>query len=165
MDKGKYNTYHKRFKTVLERFEERFVKKSSFDCWIWQGSIRNKYGQFYFQKTMKASRVSWIIYRGDIPEGKYICHHCDNTLCVNPDHLYVGDAKTNMKDKINRQRGNVPYGSRHPNSKLNEEKVKDILTSHLKGKDLAKKYNIGEMEISRIKRGLRWRKLYESHTS
>jgi hypothetical protein len=29
----------------------------------------------------------------------YVCHHCDQPGCFNPQHLYVGNARTNAEDR------------------------------------------------------------------
>lgn len=57
--------------------------------------------------------MAWMLFRGEIPEGMLICHHCDNTLCVNPDHLFVGTHKTNSDDKYRKGRAR-PFGKQYP---------------------------------------------------
>ena len=49
-----------------------------------------------------AHRMAWILANGEIPEGKYVCHHCDNPPCCNPDHLYIGTQVENMRDASER---------------------------------------------------------------
>lgn len=70
-------------------------------CWLWKGSFRkNGYGQCCInQKSHTAHRASWIFHKEENPKGKLICHTCDNRACVNPDHLYLGDHKTNARDR------------------------------------------------------------------
>jgi hypothetical protein len=51
-------------------------------------------------RAMNAARAAWMIYRGEIPAGKMICHKCDVPSCVNPDHLYPGTAQDNMDDRM-----------------------------------------------------------------
>lgn len=69
-------------------------------CWKWTGS---KYSQGYGRTSrgdtiFLAHRLSWEIHNGSIPDGRFICHHCDNPECTNPDHLYLGDHDSNMRD-------------------------------------------------------------------
>lgn len=89
--------------TLLDRFESKFKKTSDGTCWIWIGSIwRNSsgYGAFYTgQNNVQAHRVSYELYKGPIPEGLLVLHTCDNRICVNPDHLYVGTNTDNMIDR------------------------------------------------------------------
>lgn len=71
-------------------------------CWQWTGPICTRgYGltlSHVTHRTERAHRVSWEHHNGKIPEGAHICHHCDNTGCVNPQHLFLGNAKKNMED-------------------------------------------------------------------
>ena len=75
-------------------------------CWIWRGQVDTKgYGKFPVnRKWFSAHRMAYTIAHGGIPEGKWILHHCDNPLCVRPEHLYAGTAKDNAQDCVNRGR-------------------------------------------------------------
>lgn len=72
-------------------------------CWNWKGAIRQGgYGYFsWFGKNYAAHRLSYQLTKGDIPKGMFICHKCNNPRCVNPSHLYIGDAKDNARDFVN----------------------------------------------------------------
>ena len=97
-------------KTLEERFWEKVEKRGEEDCWEWTGSrnILWQYGQFHFGghcgKTLKAHRVSWEIHNGKIPPGLLVCHKCDNRVCVNPSHLYLGTHSDNLRDAWERTR-------------------------------------------------------------
>jgi hypothetical protein len=70
------------------------------DCWNWNGTKNTKkYGQLMInRKRHMAHRISWSLKNGEIPTGMVICHKCDNTSCINPDHLFLGTQKDNIQD-------------------------------------------------------------------
>lgn len=95
-------------KILLERFEEKIYYAID-GCWYWTGSLSNKgYGRILVNgKNALASRVSYQLYKGD-PSSLFVCHHCDNPACVNPDHLFLGTAVDNMRDMANKGRNFKP---------------------------------------------------------
>lgn len=154
-----------------ERFWARVEKTET--CWNWTGSLdTHGYGQFWNgEKTALVHRFSWELNRGSIPCGKMVCHHCDNPRCVRPDHLYVGDDQSNMKDRTVRKRhwanqrpeefsahvhrigGLAPlrYGEANPSAKLSSSQVKEIRESSLGLTALAAKYGVCYQHIWNIK--------------
>lgn len=71
---------------------------------------KNGYGQCHASKVAKelgvtrAHQMAYVAVCGPIPEGKIVCHHCDNPACINPEHLYAGTWKSNVHDCIRRGR-------------------------------------------------------------
>jgi len=86
---------------ILERFYKYVLIIPMTDCHFWIGSVdRNGYGIVsYNRKSTRTHRVSYTIYRGEIPNGLHVLHNCDNRLCVNPDHLRLGTNTDNIRDK------------------------------------------------------------------
>lgn len=109
------NTKHPFWKHVRIRRRTR--------CWQWLASKRGDgYGQYYFNhRNQGAHRVAYQLAVGPIPNGKHICHKCDNKECVNPTHFYVSTNKQNHIDAG--QRGLLRHGESHPLHKLTEKQV------------------------------------------
>lgn len=112
---------------VRARFE-RFVLRMDSGCWEWQGARKQgvrPYGFFSINgRQFTAHRVCWNLYRGAIPAGLHVCHHCDNPPCVNPEHLFLGTAKDNAQDKVKK-------GRHHKTLKLNPQEMALVLDKSL----------------------------------
>ena len=106
-----------------------------------------------------AHRLAWTIQNGDIPEGKQVLHECDNPRCVNPKHLHLGDHVRNMEQMVKNGRDCHHRGSQNGNSKLTEEKVREIKAALALGgkrKELAEMFGVAVITIDRIKYGTQW---------
>lgn len=124
-------------------------------CWIWIGRYTNNgYGSYKWNgKFNVASRIAYMHYIGEIPNGMLVCHRCDNPKCVNPDHLFLGTNEENMIDMVKKGRNRGPscfvkgFGS-----KLNDEQALEIINSKMRNIDLAKKFCVDKSLISHIRR-------------
>ena len=88
-------------------------------CWEWLASNVNGRGRIrYLGRSEYAYRVAYMLWVGPIPAGRQINHHCDNPLCINPEHLYAGTAADNIADAVRRDRlrHNPRRGEDHPGS-------------------------------------------------
>ena len=94
--------------SLPERFIS-FVAISDDDCWLYIGTIlRNGYGQFrLFNKSVLAHRMAYELYVGAVPSFSFVCHRCDVKNCVRPDHLFLGTASDNQRDRYLKGRARV----------------------------------------------------------
>ena len=82
------------------------------ECWPWTAAVINSgYGVKRVtldgkNKMILAHRMAWVIFNSDIPDGLIVCHQCDNKLCCNPSHLFLGTHKDNTQDMMVKLRGN-----------------------------------------------------------
>jgi hypothetical protein len=102
-----------------------------------------------------AHRFVWKLANGAIPDGLFVLHKCDNPICVNPHHLFLGTQADNMTDKT--QKGRQAKGATHGMTKLAEAQVRDILASEEPLLHLAKRYGMAFNAIWSIKNGLTWK--------
>lgn len=81
------------------------TRRTPSGCLVWTGKASGRYPAFKFNgRTQKAHRIAWQIKRGAIPAGAYVCHSCDNTLCVDVEHLFLGTQRENMHDMTAKRR-------------------------------------------------------------
>lgn len=128
-------------------------------CWEWIGSISVwGYGQFA-TKRLKAHRVSWQLTYGEIPNKLHVLHKCDNPLCVNPDHLFLGTQTDNMNDKVAKDR--QLKGEESNLHKLTSQQVNEIRQRYLSGgisqSQLAREYGMTQQGISKIITRITWK--------
>lgn len=147
-------------KTIVERFWEKVDIAGPHECWEWTaGKIGERYGKFWIDgKYYGAHRLSWQFAYGAIPEGLYVCHHCDNTGCVNPYHLFLGTQKDNLQDAA--KKGRTARGEADGASKLTENDVLEIRELLAEGErsqlDIANEFGVGRRTIGDIKSGKNW---------
>jgi len=155
---------------ISESDKKRFwskVKKSN-HCWTYSGARNPEgFGSFSLQggKQIRAHRFSWIISYGEIPAGKFICHHCDNPPCVNPGHLFAGTPAENVKDSLDKGRRHWAIGEKHPKAKLTDKMVYKIRSERRRKntpmRALAKSYGVSCTVINNIINRKIWRHLPE----
>lgn len=104
-----------------------------------------------------AHRVAYRLYLGDFPPDICVLHKCDNPLCVNPEHLFLGTRADNTADMMQKGRNAKVAGELNPNRKLTEELAAQIRLAPGKHRDIAKEYGVTHTTIGDIKRGKIWR--------
>lgn len=145
------------------------------ECLEWTGARVHGYG--YVAKRfghLRAHRAAWSLANGPIPDGMFICHHCDNPSCIRLEHLYLGTPQTNMDDRSRRgraqhseprfgARGDKHYSRRHPEkvlrgelnglAKVNAEQVREmraLAASGVPQLTLVKRFGLSKATVCRI---------------
>ena len=135
------------------------------ECLEWEGRTHLGYGYLRFGgKVWRAHRLAYHMWVGHIPERALVCHHCDNRKCCRPDHLFVGDNHTNMRDARDKGRlkSNLPAdqrGERHGAAKLTEQDVEELKRLRAIGiswSDLGRNYGVHRTTAQRAGEGKRW---------
>lgn len=159
----------------MERFWSKAEVGAKEDCWPWGASMNpNGYGWFRVDgRSQLAHRIAWRIEHGEVPAGMCILHHCDNPSCVNPDHLFVGTQRDNIRDMDKKRRRGlskatppVLVGNANPACKLPDESVVALRRDYRLMKRgpgghprwgemrrLVEKYGIDDSRIRKIARG------------
>lgn len=165
-------TEEEKMKRLKKSFEKNVIRQEG--CWGWNGSkSRGGYGVMTCKRAIgsdRAHRASWIIHKGKIPDGMHVCHTCDNPICTNPGHLWLGTHRQNNDDKIakGREAKTIPprkIGVENSGAKLSDEQVKEIkflLEKGLTSRDIGKQYGVSKTTILRIKNKTHWKHIGET---
>lgn len=129
----------------IKKVEYKITKTGCWDCISHKPNNRDGYP--YIQRNrnkITVSRYMWIKYNGAISDGFLVLHKCDNKLCINPAHLYLGTHKDNNRDIARRERS--------ANMKLSNADVLKIrqLDGKMPRKEIALHYDISICYISQI---------------
>ena len=140
---------------VIERFRKSYRVSKKTQCWNWNKCFLNSgYGRIMFNYVhYRAHVLSYLLHKGNIKKGLYVCHKCDNTKCVNPEHLFLGTAKDNMQDCLKKDR------KHNSGFKLSHEQVLYIRNSDKKTRELMKELKVAESTILNVKHNKTYRNL------
>lgn len=150
------------------------VKKSD-GCWEWQGAKRNNgYGWSWAHRS-STHRVSYEFAVGPIPPGLWVLHHCDNRLCVRPEHLFLGTRQDNIDDMVSKGReargeqhgsrtkpDRMPRGERIGTAKLTDAAVRQIRALASQGvtpAEIGRKFGMNRKHIQRVVSRKLWKHL------
>lgn len=153
---------------IKDRLILHVVINPASSCWEWQGSKRQGYGHTIIgsrkdgtRKSVSAHRLSYEIFKGEIPKGYEVCHKCDNPCCINPEHLFVGTRQDNVDDRERKHRNIVKVGEEQPCAKLTKKIVKEARWErYCKGTSygsLARKYEVSKKTMMNAIKGITWK--------
>lgn len=168
MSRSRYIKNIRILNTDKNRFYSKVTIPNKNGCMEWTGSkFPNGYGQIKIKgKMMGAHRFSWKLINSHIPEKMCICHICDNKICVNIEHLFLGTVKDNCLDKVSKKRS--VFGERNGRCVIKEsdiQKIRKELSKGIDQRDIAKKYGVAQTTISAIKLKKSWKYLKENQSN
>lgn len=161
---------------LSERFWPKVQRAGPAECWGWTGATNGVgYGKLQSgrrgEPALYAHRVAYKLAYGDVPDGLFVLHRCDNPSCVNPQHLFLGTNLDNVRDmtRKGRQRHVGSKGEHNGNAKLTLPQVIEIRTEYRVApkskcgyvaqgtlKRLAARYGVTAANICSIGRGMTW---------
>ncbi len=127
-------------------------RKDENDCWLWTGSFNraNKGGQPLFgvkRINFVASRISWRVHFNEDPGNLLVCHECDNPLCMNPNHLWLGTQSDNQKDC--NSKGRRPSDNARKVEVWDLPKIHKLRIEGLTLQQIANQYRVAKSTIHR----------------
>lgn len=153
-------------RTLAERFSEKVDRSGGPEaCWPWTGGKGGRgYGHIKVDGRMLGThRVAWELADGQIPDGLYVLHRCDNRPCCNPRHLFLGTQTDNVADmdaKGRRGRRPLNRGEANPRAILTSYGARIVCRMAWSGrwrhKEIAAGFRISREHVSSIKHGLAW---------
>ncbi len=113
-----------KYTPIEERFLSKFDVDAESGCWVWNAATDRKgYGRLKRGRHhVFAHRYAWEYAYGSIPDGLFVCHHCDNPPCVNVAHLFLGTNADNVLDM--KRKGRVQSGALHWTHRIPERRGK-----------------------------------------
>jgi hypothetical protein len=161
--------------TTEERFWKNVDKSGGPEsCWLWTAGKSGDYGDFWIAGGHTgAHRMAYVLSRGGIPDGMFVCHKCDNPICVNPAHLFLGTCADNLADMAQKGRAakgdqngrrlhpeSVPRGEGSASAKLTEQQVIAMRVRFAGGgvtkSDLMREYGVSHRQVRNILARRQW---------
>lgn len=152
------------------KFDNHYEPVPECGCWIWLGPVRNTnsgprpflYVYSGWNKTKDrqwhvkfiAARVAHLLYVGPIPYSLHVLHRCDQSLCVNPQHLFVGTHRKNMEDCA--AKGRIKQGKTRRKVPLDVKDKNEIKQRYLGGEfanSIATDYMIDRTYVYKLAKG------------
>jgi hypothetical protein len=154
----------------VTRFWFSVDRKGEDQCWVWTGGQKNGYGRFKVDRTdYRPHRIAYYLQHCKDPGSLLVCHKCDNPLCCNGNHLFLGTSAENNQDRDQKGRHRAASGIFHGSktkpekfvrgsgvngSKLTEDQVREIRRLYETGQftfsALGRMYGISHRSASKL---------------
>lgn len=122
-------------------------------CWVWTKGLNNKgYGQVHVpvpgsgKVNWIASRLSYVVFKGEIPEGQCVLHSCDFPACCSPYHLRLGSRADNNLDTPLDRKGYVKL------SRTQVDEIRCLVACGEKQTRVAELFGISQTHVSDLYR-------------
>jgi hypothetical protein len=151
-------------------FVERMISRwaiigAANECWPYTGHcfVKSKGGRMTYgrvelnKQRLRVHRAVWMIVHGDIPDGLCVLHSCDNPLCCNPSHLFLGTQADNIRDKMEKGRHRVVYGEDCGSSKITMEIAQQIREIKGTQRAIAARFGLSQGAVHAIRTGKTWK--------
>jgi len=159
------------FSALMTRFWAKVEERGPNECWPWTGSrlpkgygrARVELGPEGRETVIYSHRLAYLFCCGDIPEGLYVLHSCDNPPCCNARHLFLGTATDNAQDRESKGRGGGAHlrGEGNRRAKLTWESVREMREAYAAGDvtqaALATRYGVSSGTAFKVLAGHTWR--------
>lgn len=156
---------------IADFLDRRAIPVPESGCWLWTGGLQGGgYGCAWDgRRKWPAHRLAYEIAHGPIPHGLVVCHRCDVRTCINPNHLFLGTQRDNIRDAV--AKGRIATGLRQgkhtkPQSRSRGEKngaarltwgaVLAIRSDGRSQRAIARDFGVAQSTISAVKRGQNW---------
>lgn len=150
-------------KTFEERFWSKVKKDDPDKCWAWSATFdkRSGYGKISTTKNrnIAAHRASYEINIGSIEKDLCVLHKCDNPICVNPNHLFLGTKRDNNLDKLQKGRATGPQGTKNRSARLTEADIpviRKMIDANISDVAISKQFNVYSTTIRMIRLRRTW---------
>ncbi len=141
------------------RFWPKVIALSADGCWEWTAATSGGRAMIGVGRTaVQAARVVWVLEYREDPGALDVCHRCDNPLCVNPRHLFLGTAHDNTEDAIAKKRH--PCGEDQIQAVLTNDDAREIRARCSRGESqcsVGRAFGIHQAHVSRIVRREIWK--------
>jgi hypothetical protein len=147
--------------TLCERYEAKIEKRGPDECWPWTGAVITSTGYASGRRpvirrdghTVVASRVGWELEHGEAPPRRlYVLHRCDDPVCMNPAHWFLGTAAENTADMLKKGRHRAAPRKTTPEQ---DEEIRRLISQGASQTAIARQFGVTRIVIARIL-GLNW---------